>query len=219
MHYHCIFSKPASLTISHSLFQDDTKGAMASLGSFIEVLKRELFTASKKAPLKTLLTVLVVFAVEKMLTTINLFKCPKEGYRVYGGMFLLAPAFCLTALTLLSSSSFWDAVTNHRWTSKCRRKIVCSNVCFELTKASMVGAAWLVIGFGTTDFYVCFRVGATESQTTSERVRAQSTIIAWSMLVGIVVIALSYMAMKKCCCPKHNTACAMETLGLRDYER
>lgn len=189
---------------------------MASLGSFIEVLKRELFTASKKAPLKTLLTVLVVYALEKMLTTTNIFKCPKEGYRFYAGMFLFVPAFCLTGVTLLATSSFWNSATS-RSTSKCRQKIVCSNICSDLSKAFLVGAAWLIVGFGTTDFYVCFRVGATDSKISSDKMKAQSTMVAWSVLVAIILVALSYMTMKKCCCPKHNTACTIETL--QDYER
>ena len=189
---------------------------MASLGSFIEVLKRQIFTASKKAPTKTLLTVLAVYALEKMLTTTNIFKCPKEGYQLYGGMFLFVPAFCLTGLTLLATNSFWDSATSQS-RGKCRRKIVCSNMCSDLTKAFLVGAAWLIVGFGTTDFYVCFRVGATESKISNDKMKAQSTMVAWSMLVGIILIALSYMTMKKCCCQKLNTECAIETL--KDYER
>jgi hypothetical protein len=190
--------------------------SMASLSAFIGVLKRELFSASKKTPLKTLVTILVVFALEKLLTATKTFKCPKEGYQVYGGMFLFVPAFCLSGLTLLTSSSFWDSATS-RLGGKYGQRIVCSNICSDLVKAVLVGVAWLVLAFGTTDFYVCFRVGATELDSRKDEMQAESTMIAWATLVVIITTSLLYLALKKCCCSRHHRECAIHTL--RDYER
>ncbi|XP_028399621.1 uncharacterized protein LOC114523016 [Dendronephthya gigantea] len=190
---------------------------MASLSAFIDVLKREIFTASKKTPLKTLVTILVIFVLEKVLTAANIFQCPKEGYHIYGGMFLFVPAFCLVGLTLLTSNSFWDSATSGlRGESK--YKIIWSNVCHSLAGALLMGTAWLVLALGTTDYYVCFRVGASKADCPrGDEIKAQSTILALAMLVGIICLSLLYLALQKCCFPNHKRECSIHSL--RDYER
>ncbi len=188
---------------------------MSSMSALVSVLKRELFSASKKTPLKTLVTILVVFVLEKVLTTTNIFKCPEKGYHVYGGMFLLAPAFCLAGLTLLTTGSFWDLARSH-FRAK-QKKILRSKIFYDLAKAFLVGVAWLVLAFGTTDFYVCFRIGTSESNSRREEMKAQSTMVAWGMLVAIIGMGLISIAMKKCCCPHHDRECTLQ--ALEDYER
>ena len=190
---------------------------MASLNAFIEVLKREAFSAAKNASLRTLVTIVVIFALEKLLTTTNIFQCPKKGYQIYGGMFLFVPAFCLVGLTLLTSNSFWDSVTSRlRGEFKCN--IIWANVCYSLAEPSLIGAAWLVLALGTTDFYVCFRVGASNADgQKKDEIKAQSTMLALAILACIIFISLLYLAIQKCCFPNHKKECRIHSL--RDYER
>ena len=189
---------------------------MASLSSFISVLKREIFNASKTTSLRALLAILVVFVLERTLTTTNIFKCPKENYQLYGGMFLVVPAFCLAGLTLITSNSIWNSA-NGGVKGSLTRKIAFSKICYELARACLVGVSWLVLAFATTDFYVCFRIGATELKSKRDEMRAQSTIGALVMLGVFTIISLCYIATKKCCCRHHNRKCTIETL--EEYER
>ena len=189
---------------------------MASLSSFISVLKREIFSATKTTSLRALFAILVVFALEKTLTTTSIFKCPKENYQLYGGLFLVVPAFSLAGLTLITSNSIWNSA-NGGVKGSFTRKIACSKIFYELARASLVGVSWLILAFATTDFYVCFRIGATELKSTRDEMRAQSTIGALVMLLVFTIISFFYIAMKKSCCRHHDRKCTIQTL--EEYER
>jgi uncharacterized membrane protein YjgN (DUF898 family) len=190
---------------------------MASLSSFISVLKREIFSATQTTSLRTLLGILGIFALEKILTTTNIFKCPKENYHLYGGLFLFVPPFCLAGLTLIMNNSIWRSSAAGQAKASETRKILCSRICFEITRASLVGVSWLILAFATTDFYVCFRIGETESSSSKEKIRAESTMGALVMLVVLTTVTLFYIAMKRCCCRHHDRKCTIQTL--QEYER
>lgn len=211
----CRFTDTMQTTLFTS--KSNARVRMASLSTFITVLKREVLPSAKATSSKTVLTILAIFGVEKLLTSTNLFKCPKEGYQLYSAMFLFVPVFCLAGLTLLTNAQFWDSAATPLRGNYVRQKIVCSSIFSVLGRAFLVGIFWLVIAFGTTDFYVCFRVGKTDSEGKSEELRAQSTTVAWVMLATIILMSLSYLAIRKCCCSRHERECAIQTL--QDYER
>lgn len=198
-------------------FQFLFKKLSVMASSLISLFKQELLSSGQKKAIKPLATVLVLWGMEQLLQTTKYYDCPKHGYALYGGMFLFGPAFCLFILTLMSTNSFWDSITSCLRKTEFNRIVLCRNACYGLTKSALVGFIWLVLSLGTTDHFVCFRLGANrEDAREVMKMKRLSSILAWFMLVSCLALAIVYRAVEKCC-----FLSSRESIGavLRDYER
>ena len=184
--------------------------------ALIAFAKKELFSSSKKKALKPLISLLGLWALEKLLESSKFYNCPEEGYVLYGGSFLFGPALCFTALSLIMSNSFWDIVTSCS-RGNVDRVVLCRTTCHALIKSTMLGLMWLILTFSTTDYFVCFRVGK-KPKDSSETIKMQrlSLVLAWLILVISIVLALVYVAVEKCLFSRSRECSG--TL-LYDYER
>jgi hypothetical protein len=185
--------------------------------SLIALVRQEFISSTKKKAVKPLVSILGLWALEKLLENSRYYNCPEEGYGLYGGMFLFGPALCLSTLTLMSSKSFWDSVTSC-FRGKVDRVDVCRTTCHALIKSALVGFMWLILAFATTDYFVCFRVGGNRSKNSSEAIKMQnlSSVLAWLMLLISIALALLYHVIEKCCFSKSRKSTG--TI-IRDYER
>ena len=184
--------------------------------SFIALVKGQLFSSTKKKALKPLISVLGLWGLEKLLENSQYYKCPEEGYRLYGAMFLFGPALCLSLITLMMNKSFWDSVTSCL-RGKVDRVAVCRTTCHALVTSALVGFMWLTLAFATTDYFVCFRVGGNpKSASESSKMKGLSSILAWLMLVISMLLAFFYNLVEKCC---FSTSQKSTGTILRDYER
>ncbi|XP_028404610.1 uncharacterized protein LOC114527174 [Dendronephthya gigantea] len=185
--------------------------------SLISLLKQELLSSKQKKAIKPLATALVLWGIEQLLETTKYYDCPKEGHALYGGMFLFGPAFCLFMLTLMSTNSFWDSITSCFRKNEINRIVACRNACYGLTKSALVALIWLLLSLGTTDHFVCFRLGANRKDANEVmKMKRLSSVLAWFMLVLSVLLAIVYRAVEKCC-----FLASRESIGtlLRDYKR
>ena len=185
--------------------------------SLIALVRQEFVSSTKKKALKPLVSILGLWALEKLLEKSRYYNCPEEGYGLYGGMFLFGPALCLSTLTLMLSKSFWDSVTSC-FRGKVDRVDVYRTVCHALIKSALVGFMWLILAFATTDYFVCFRLGGNQAKKSREAIKMQnlSSVLAWLMLVISIVLAFLYHVIEKCCFSNSRTCTG--TI-LRDYER
>lgn len=160
---------------------------------------KEVLSTSNRTTLKPLVTIFAVFTLEQILTTKSLYHCPTVGYRFYGGLFLFGPGVCFFALTLLLNKSFWASVTG------CYRggfdlAQLCQRTCKAVMNGVFVGFVWLVLTFANTEFYVCFCLGGMPSQALLNEIRTQSTVIAWTLFLSVVLLSLLLVVVQKCCC-------------------
>ena len=184
--------------------------------SLIDVAKKEIFSSTQKKALKPLISVFGVWALEKLLEASKYYNCPEEGHAFYGGMFLFAPALCLFSITLMMSNSFWDSVTRG-FRRKVDWVVVCRTTCHVLIKSALVGLMWLIIAFATTDYFVCFRLGGSPKDANeSNKMQRLSSILAWSLLVILLILALVYSFIDKCCFSNNRES---TRAVVRDYER
>jgi hypothetical protein len=184
--------------------------------SLFTLVKQELLSEKKKKTLKSLVSIFGLLGLEKLLENSQYYNCPEEGYRLYGGMFLFAPALCLSLLSLLVRNSFWDSTTSC-FRRKVDRMVVCRTVCHALVTSVLVGFVWLIIAFATTNYFVCFSLGGDYKNSPEfSKVQTLSSNLAWVMLVVSIVLAFLYNLIEKCCFS--NSRKSTGTI-LRDYER
>ena len=184
--------------------------------SLITLVKQELFSATKKKALRTSASILGFWAMEKLLENSRYYSCPKEGYRLYGGMFLFAPALCLSSLSLMVSNSFWDSITSCS-RRKVNRVVVCRTVCHALITSVLVGFLWLIVALASTNYFLCFSLGGNYKNSPElSKTQALSSNLAWIILVTCIVLAFLYNAIEKCCFSDSRKSTGTM---LRDYER
>ena len=184
--------------------------------SLITLVKQELFSAMKKKTLRPLVSILGFWTLEKLLENSRYYSCPEEGYRLYGGMFLFAPALCLCSLSLMVSSSFWDSITSC-FRKKVNRVVVCRTVCHALITSVLVGFVWLILALASTNYFLCFSLGGNYKNSPElSKAQALSSNLAWIMLITCVVLAFLYNAIEKCCFSDNRRSTGTM---LRDYER
>ena len=177
---------------------DNIISTMAS--SLIDLAKKQIFSSTQKKSLKPLISIFGLWALEKLLENTTYYNCPNEGYALYGGMFLFAPALCLFSITLMMSNSFWDSVTSCFRRRKVDRVVVCRATCHALMKSALVALAWLILTFATTNYFVCFSIGNNPNDSIeSIKMQRLSSIIAWSMLLISAILSLIYSFINKCC--------------------
>lgn len=184
--------------------------------SSVTLIQEKLFSLTKKKVLKSPASILVLWGLGKLLKSTGHYRCPEEGYTLYGGMFLFGPALCISTLILVNSDSFWDALTSC-FREKVDSVAVCRATLRALITSALPGLMWLILSFATTDYYICFQVGdKPDDSSESRKARRFSTVCAWLLLLISISLALVYISIDRCCFA--NTRKSTK-LDFRDYQR
>lgn len=170
---------------------------------------------------------LIVFVVDVVIESENLFQCPPQYFALYGYGFIVVPAVFLSLIAILVDNAFWNFVRGCCFYEKkeIREKWFCC--CFYprwgcqksllqmLFRCCFSGFLWIILAFLRRDYYVCAVLGGTKKlkllNAANEEEKAHieaeyantgrnSQVIALSFLGFLVIFAFVLLLIYRCCC-------------------
>ena len=158
---------------------------------------------SNSITLRNLVVAASTYGLERLLNA-KAFNCPEKRYQQYGFAFLFAPVVILFCVNLLVIGEIWK-LSSRMYVKRYRRRGDCvARVLPSLLKASVGPAVWLIVAFLEEDYYICAKLGpvTTSSKETSEQAivecKSQSHVLAWTVLVGLVILGTAMIVWMKC---------------------
>lgn len=182
---------------------------------------------NQSGTVRNVVTVLLVFGMQAIVSSEGLFKCPATNYRSYGWMFIFVPGFLLFFVSLFLNDGFWKIAQGccHYGSFRgigIKRRVCpcffprwgCSKKLLEvLFYSSVASCLWIVWAFLHGDYYACSMLGnkkaKLENKTaeqqkviTNEFTRASETsqVIAFSILAVLLGIPFIILTAYRCCC-------------------
>ena len=169
---------------------------------------------------------LIVFALDVVIESEDLFQCPLQYHASYGGGFIVVPAVFLSLAAILVDNAFWNFVRGccfyekeesreKRFCCCCYPRWSCQKPLLQmLFRSSFSGFLWLILAFLRRDYYVCAVLGGTKQAklqnaiNDTEKVQIESDyanagrdsqIIAL-LFVGIsVTLCFLFLLVYRCC--------------------
>lgn len=168
--------------------------------------------SSRQNTAKPVILILLVYALEQIITTKTFYSCPATGYRAYGALFLFGPGLCFFMLSLLFNEPFFKTVRGC-----CRRNFdharVFRSTARALRRSIFVALVWILLAFANTQFYLCFRLGPEPSkerlknmsELEREKIRmliseekTRSAVICWFIFLSAIFFAFFYTIIRTC---------------------
>ena len=161
---------------------------------------------SNEVPLKTIVAALLLYGVNEFLNEI-VFSCPEENFKAYGNLFIFGPSVLLFCLSLLASTSFWQAVTGC-CLLRCRgKRLLLLKAKNTLFVACLPPVIWLAYAYVEEEYYVCAKLGPLDAalakaNTTAlqdavdkefSQAKTTSQIIAWGLVLGLVIVSTLFV--------------------------
>ncbi|XP_031566383.1 calcium homeostasis modulator protein 5-like [Actinia tenebrosa] len=178
---------------------------------------------------RNVVTVLLVFGMQAIVSSEDLFKCPIKDHASYGWMFIIAPGIILFLIALFLNDGFWKIATgccyqgNRRRISARRRYCPCcfpkwgfsKNLLEVLFYSAVASAIWIFWSFLERKYYTCAKAGNKEARlfnkTIEEKKRIElefskasdeSQIIAFSLLAIMLGVPFIVLTTYRCCCQR-----------------
>lgn len=169
---------------------------------------------------------LIVFVVDVVIESEDLFQCPPQYYSLYGGGSIVVPAVFLSLVAILMDNAFWkfvrgccfyekEASHQKRFCCCCYPRWGCQKPLLQmLFRSSFSGFLWIILAFLRRDYYVCAVLGGTKEAklqnaiNEAEKVQIEadyanagrdSQIIALLFLGISVTLGFVFLLVYRCC--------------------
>ena len=194
--------------------------------SFAKILtSMQSVLKNNSGAIRNVTVTLIVFVVDVVIESEDLFNCPPQYYALYGGGFIVVPAVFLSLVAILMDNAFWKFVRgccfyekegNHkkRFCCCCYPRWGCQKSLLQmLFRSSFSGFLWIILAFLRRN-YVCAVLGGTKKAklqnaiNEAEKVQIEahyanagrdSQIIALSFLGISVVLGFVFLVVYRCC--------------------
>lgn len=187
-----------------------------------------LVLQNNSTAIRNVTVTLIVFVIELIIDSEELFQCPPQYFALYGYGFIVIPAVFLSLVTLLVDNDFWNFIRGccffgrrvglkklkfcccgfPRWGCKKSLRII-------LLQSSFSGFLWIILSLLRGEYYVCAVLGGTkaekllnaanETETAQieadySNARRNSQLIALAFLGISVILTFVSLAIYRCCC-------------------
>lgn len=169
---------------------------------------------------------LIVFVLDVVIESEDLFQCPPQYYALYGEGFIVVPAALLSLVAIAMDNAFWNFVRGCCFYEKERSHEKRFYCCFYprwgcqkpllqmLFRSSFSGFLWIILAFLRRDYYVCAVLGGTKKAkllnavNEAEKVQIEadyanagrdSQIIALLFLGISVTFGFVFLLVYRCC--------------------
>ena len=120
-----------------------------------------------KVTLRNVVTVLLIIGLEAILEN-TMWLCPKEGYFLYGMLYVWGPAVCLFNIALLSNASFWELVTGC-YKIHVKKRWICKRMVVSVFESVLAPVVWMVNVLIDGKYFVCLRLGPKDERLKVEK--------------------------------------------------
>lgn len=205
-------------------FLSSSKMASITLAAMFTNLK-SIFQ-KQTGTVRNVVTVLLVFGMQAIVSSEDLFKCPIKGHGSYGWMFIIAPGIILFLISLFLNDNFWKISTGccyygdrrrigarKRFCPCCFPKWGFSKKLFEVLFYSGVATSiWIFWSFLQGKYYTCAKLGNKEARLFNKTIEQkkeialefskandESQVIAFSLLAFLLGVPFIFFTAYRCC--------------------